>query len=214
MYLNDLATEIKLLNAGVELDDCTISLLLYADDIVLIAPDEVSLQMQLNVVYQWCRRWRMFVNEDATQIVHFRPAGSAVTDFRFIYGSHKLEIVNKYKYLGVFFDEHLSFSSNADALAASAGRALGLLRYKLKFLKECGFQHTRSYFRHIYVPYLITVLGSVEWNTTIHWHAYNWTRYVISWEFINTLSMNWLVKLVGLVAMLATSWQHYVSGID
>ena len=33
MYLNDLATEITLLNAGVELDDCTISLLLYADDI-------------------------------------------------------------------------------------------------------------------------------------------------------------------------------------
>ena len=51
MYLNDLATEIRLLNGGVELD-CTISLLLHADDIVLIAPDEVSLQTQLNVVYQ------------------------------------------------------------------------------------------------------------------------------------------------------------------
>ena len=97
MYLNDLATEIKLRNAGVELDDCTISLLLYPDDIVLIAPDEASLQTQLNVVYQWCRRWRMLVNKDKTQIVHFRPAGSAITDFRFINGSHKLGIVNEYK---------------------------------------------------------------------------------------------------------------------
>ena len=154
MYLNDLATEIKLLNAGVELDDCTISLLLYADDIVLIAPDEVSLQTQLNAVYQWCRRWHMLVNEDKTQIVHFRPAGSAATDFRFIYGSHKLAIVNEYKYLGVFFDEHLSFSSNADALAASAGRALGLLRYKLKFLKECGC----STYTQLFSSYICPIL--------------------------------------------------------
>ena len=130
------------------------NLLLYADDIVLIAPDEVSLQMQLNVVYQWCRRWRMLVNEDKTQIVHFRPAGSAVTDFRFIYGSHKLAIVNEYKYLGVFFDEHLSFSSNADALAASAGRALGLLRYKLKFLKECGCSTYTKLFSSCICPIL------------------------------------------------------------
>ena len=40
-------------------------------------------------------------------------------------------------YLGVILDEHLSFLANAEALSAASGRALGLIRYKLKFLKEC-----------------------------------------------------------------------------
>ena len=40
IYLNDLATEIKDLNMGVPVADICISLLLYADYIVLFAPDE------------------------------------------------------------------------------------------------------------------------------------------------------------------------------
>ena len=35
--------------------------------------------------------------KDKTQIVNFRPASSAFTDFRFIRGSQKLAIVNEYQ---------------------------------------------------------------------------------------------------------------------
>ena len=44
MYLNDLATGIKDLNCGIDINGFNCSILLYADDIVLIAPDEQSLQ--------------------------------------------------------------------------------------------------------------------------------------------------------------------------
>ena len=43
MFLNDLATGIKELNLGVDVDGCNVSILLYADDIVLIAPNENNL---------------------------------------------------------------------------------------------------------------------------------------------------------------------------
>ena len=138
----------------------------------------------------------LLVNKDKTQIVHFRPAGSVVTDFRFIYGSHKLAIVNEYKYLGVFFDEHLSFSSNADALAASAGRALGLLRYKLKFLKECGY----STYTKLFSSYICPIL--------------DYCARIWGMKHYDSSERVQLNALLGLVAMLATSWQHYVSGID
>ena len=55
----------------------------------------------------------------------------------FTFDGTQLDIVQAYRYLGVILDEHLSFLANAEALSAASGRALGLIRYKLKFLKEC-----------------------------------------------------------------------------
>jgi hypothetical protein len=48
--MNDLADRINSLNCGVPFDDFCLSLLLYADDIALIAPDENSLQRMLDVL--------------------------------------------------------------------------------------------------------------------------------------------------------------------
>ena len=45
IYINDLAEEMRALNDGVEIGDAQLlSILLYADDIALVAPDEQSLQ--------------------------------------------------------------------------------------------------------------------------------------------------------------------------
>ena len=73
MFLNDLAVEIKQIDCGIEIDGMKITILLYADDIILMAPDEISLQKQLDVVHKWCRKWRMKVNtkDQKTEIVHF-----------------------------------------------------------------------------------------------------------------------------------------------
>ena len=47
MFLNDLATGVKDLNCGIDINGFNLSILLYADDIVLMAPDEQSLQKML-----------------------------------------------------------------------------------------------------------------------------------------------------------------------
>ena len=62
MYLNNLAVEIKTLNCGIDIDGRQVTMLLYAYDIVLLAPNESSLQKQLDTIYNWCRKWRMKVN--------------------------------------------------------------------------------------------------------------------------------------------------------
>ena len=53
MYVNDLATGIKDLNCGVDINERNVSILLYADDIVLISEDEHSLQkiIQFTVMF-------------------------------------------------------------------------------------------------------------------------------------------------------------------
>ena len=50
MFLNDLAVDVKNLNCGVDAGGINVSILLYADDIVLIVPNKNCLLKQLNVV--------------------------------------------------------------------------------------------------------------------------------------------------------------------
>ena len=56
MFINDLAVDVKNLNCRVDAGDINVSILLYANDIVLIAPYENCLQKQLNVVNDWCKK--------------------------------------------------------------------------------------------------------------------------------------------------------------
>ena len=49
------------------------SILLFADDIVLTGETEQELQIIINELHVWCKTWHMKVNCEKTQIVHFRP---------------------------------------------------------------------------------------------------------------------------------------------
>ena len=87
IFLNDLAIDIKNLNSGILIDDYNLTILLYADDIVLLAPSPEKLQKQIDYVHQWCKKWRMNVNSEKTQIVHFRPKRHPLSSFVWKYGN-------------------------------------------------------------------------------------------------------------------------------
>ena len=52
----ELDTCVKDLNCGIEIDTGELSILLYADDIVLMAPSVKNLQKMLNFVAEWCQK--------------------------------------------------------------------------------------------------------------------------------------------------------------
>ena len=156
MFINDLAMDVKNLNCGVDAGGINVSILLYADDIVLIAPNENCRQKQLNVVNDWYKQWRMVVNQDKSQIVHFRPPRHRVTDRNFTFGNHHLQTVNNYKYSGVMFDSFLTFSYNATILSNSARRAVGLLRFKLNHWNSAAGQ--RIHYYKLFASYLCPIL--------------------------------------------------------
>jgi len=132
LYINDLVSAINTLDKGIQLNDERISLLLYADDIVLLAENESDIQSMLNVVHEWCTKWSMQLNTSKTKIVHFRPPSVARSSFQFMCGKNAIDVVADYKYLGLIFTEHLDYSIMAKLVAASASRALGLLIAKSK----------------------------------------------------------------------------------
>ena len=56
IYVNDLATEINNLQAGIDINDLNIGILLYADNIVLISDTENGLQSMLEKLNSWCQK--------------------------------------------------------------------------------------------------------------------------------------------------------------
>jgi len=125
VYLNDLADELNCMQLGVKIDDDYLTILLYADDIVIIAEDEENLQRLLNKLHNWCKRWRMTVNCDKTKIVHFRRQGCNRSKFDFKLGTTSVDYAQTYKYLGCILSENLDFNITATILAEAAGRAVG-----------------------------------------------------------------------------------------
>ncbi len=97
----------------------------------------------LDVVHDWCEKWRMRVNVIKSKVTHFRSKSQAQIDFDFTLGNKSLEKENKYKYLGVIFDSSLNFETTADFLAKSGGRALGAICSMFDPIKVWDIKHTQ-----------------------------------------------------------------------
>ena len=84
IFINDLTIDINNLNLGIETGiDEKISILMYADDIVLMADSEDDLQKMLDTLNNWTTLWHFEVNLDKTKVMHCRKQSTQVTDRNF-----------------------------------------------------------------------------------------------------------------------------------
>ena len=72
VFINDLRKEVNDFDIGVFVYDRKFSMLLYADGIVLFSDSEDNLQTMLNVLHNWCKKWRVLINTHKSKCVHFR----------------------------------------------------------------------------------------------------------------------------------------------
>ena len=103
----------------------------------------------------------------------------------------------------------LTFSYNATILSNSARRAVGLLRFKLKHLKQCGWSTYTKLFSSYIGPilyYCAEVWGLKPYEEV---EGVQLNACDTSLEYINLLRMIlFWVSQTGLVVVGATSWQH------
>ena len=92
IYLNDLENELILQGTdGFDLGMLKLYFLLYADDIVIFSETRDGLQRGLDILFEYCNRWKLTVNTDKTKIIVFRKGGSiprcigvkSVNEYRF-----------------------------------------------------------------------------------------------------------------------------------
>ena len=81
----------------------------------------------INVLKPFCDRWKMKINIEKTQIMVFRRGGKIWKDETFYIGEKLIEMVNCYKYLGIFFTPCLEWSLAVTTLAQQASRAQTML---------------------------------------------------------------------------------------
>ncbi len=124
MYVNDLEDEFYLKGVdGIDIGMIKLLLLLYADDIVIFAESAESLQHGLNVLDDYCQKWKLTVNIDKTKIMVFRKGGMLPKQLKFFYNDYELEIESQFSYLGIVFSSGGSFSHAQSTLSGQAQKA-------------------------------------------------------------------------------------------
>ena len=72
--IQDLVSEINDIDLGVDLNGVKLSLLLYADDICVLAKNKTELQIMLDTLHKWCKKWRVLMNTEKSKAFIFVKA--------------------------------------------------------------------------------------------------------------------------------------------
>ena len=120
---------------GLDIDTFKLFLLFNTDDIVIFANSSEQLQESLNLLSDYCSRWKLTVNVAKTKVRIFRKGGILPRSLAFYYNGQQLEIVKNFKYLGIVFTAGGSFAEAQNSLAGQAQKAIFKLnKYLYKFI--------------------------------------------------------------------------------
>ena len=108
---------------------------MYADDTVLFFPApevstiEATLMRELEAIECWLRLNILFINVTKTEVMLFGTSQrlAKVDQFSVSVNGSAIKRVTESKYLGVIFDEHLSWNQHVKEIVSKTGRRVGLL---------------------------------------------------------------------------------------
>ena len=142
MYINDIDDFFYAKGAeGVDVTMLKLFLLLYADDITVFAESPEGLQNGLDILKEYCSKWKLRVNIEKSKIMVFRKGGQLPRNLKFYYDGSILSIVSSFSYLGVVFTPGGSFSLAQDTLSGQAQKAIFRLNsYLYKFTDISPYQ--------------------------------------------------------------------------
>ena len=80
---------------------------------------------------QWC----LDINDLKSNIIHFRPKKVPISQFLFKCGTQAIKTIDRYTYLGVILDEHMTFSFCIDSRTHLVASHSLLLLTSIMFMK-------------------------------------------------------------------------------
>ena len=90
---------------------------------MLMAENEHDFQLILHTVNGWCAQNKININQDQSNVVHFRPPSIQCSNVEFRCGQKILKTASLYTYLGRLLTEHLDYNLTAKNVAKAANRA-------------------------------------------------------------------------------------------
>jgi hypothetical protein len=71
LFINDLVKTVKETNSRMKVDNHMVNILLFADDIVLLAESSNDMQTLMDCLYNWCTKWNLEINGSKSKVIHF-----------------------------------------------------------------------------------------------------------------------------------------------
>jgi Reverse transcriptase (RNA-dependent DNA polymerase) len=134
-FINELANDITRGGThGIQLlpNQIELFLMLFADDLALLSSTVRGLQNQLNLLHEASQRLGLKVNTGKTKIMVFRKGGHLAASETWHLGDENLEVVGRYKYLGLNFSTMLSFNIATDEFVSRAKKGVFEIARALK----------------------------------------------------------------------------------
>ena len=116
LYVDDLVDILCAIGIGCYLAKTFLSILLYADDMALLAPSLKGLQTLLNATELYCRKWDILLNAKKTKNMIF---GKQCQVSNLVLDGKEIEWVQSWTYLGVTLVSHKVFNCSIDAKVKS-----------------------------------------------------------------------------------------------
>ena len=107
IYVDDLVEILSALHVGCQLKNIFLSILLYADDMALVAPSLRGLQILLTTTERYCAKWDILLNAKKSKNMAFGKKQSLAT---LRLDGKDIEWVDSWPYLGVTMKAHTSFN--------------------------------------------------------------------------------------------------------
>ena len=111
LYVDDLVEILSSMGIGCHLRNVFLSILLYADDMALLAPSLNGLQQLLSATDEYCKKWDILLNARKTKNVSF---GKQHQLAKLQLNGRDIEWVDSWSYLGVSIKSHTTFNCDID----------------------------------------------------------------------------------------------------
>ena len=168
LYLNDLESYLLSHSCkGIDIEANTADIyfyirllvLLYADDTVILAENSDDLQNSLDLFCEYCRVWKLRINYSKTKIIIF--GARKTSHLTFLLDGNEIEIVDHFRYLGVYFSKTRTFYKARHHVVEQARKAMHLLYKRIRnFNLPIDLQ--LQIFDHTILPILL--YGSEVWG--------------------------------------------------
>jgi hypothetical protein len=115
------------------------TIILYADDLLLVKPlpsqtDEEDLQTDCNTILSFYEGEKLKLNGSKTELLltSVAPGGAPPLHNKITLGGSDISITQELKYLGILFDQRMTFAKHASWVSGKARKMLGAIRRVLK----------------------------------------------------------------------------------
>ena len=141
-----------------------ITVLKYADDIVLLADNEVGLQdgLQALLVHTYIvLKHKLTVNTAKSKVMYFSKKVSKSSS-TILYNDKPLEYVQSFKYIGLNFNRKCSFAESVDKLCSQARKAQTVVDLYIMRYPTMSVEHALQLFYSLIKP--IVMFDSEVWG--------------------------------------------------